>query len=186
MKKLFFILTLALVSFGLSAQDGLKGTWFAGGEISYSKAGDAKSFTILPVAGTFITPDIAIGAGVGYTKTELPRILEGVAEINKTDAFIFQPLVRKYWNITGPIYLFGQVAAPMVFGDDTSIGLNVSPGIDFIVNSWMTLETSFTLFGFNYTKYDAGGNSWNIGFDPFSSKESRKIGQLSVGVKFLF
>lgn len=177
MKKLFLIATLALLSVGMSAQ-GLKGTWFAGGEFSYSDKNDIKTTRILPIAGTFVTPDVAIGAGIGYLNTKV----DGV----KNDSFVFKPLVRKYWNITGPIYLFGQAAAPLIFGDDTSVGLELSPGVDFVLTSWMTIETSFTIFAFNYTDKDAGGSDWNVGLKPFSSLDDRTVGQLQVGVKFLF
>ena len=123
MKKLFFILTLALVSFGLSAQDGLKGTWFAGGQLSYGKTdqefkfagettiAEVKSLTLLPIVGTFVTPDVAVGAGIGYMSDK-------VEDSDKVDYFVFKPLVRKYWNITGPIYLFGQVAAPIIRAEE--------------------------------------------------------------------
>lgn len=190
MKKLFFILTLALVSFGLSAQDGLKGTWFAGGQLSYGKGNtdvnigdqtfnvDTKSMMFLPIVGTFITPDVAIGAGIGYMNDEKGDL--------KDDYFVFKPLARKYWNITGPVYLFGQVAAPMLFGDNKAFGLEVSPGIDIVVTSWMTIETSFTIFGFSYAKPDGGDSSWSVGLNPMNSINDRKVGDLQVGVKFLF
>jgi hypothetical protein len=177
MKKLFLVAALALVSVCAGAQ-GLKGTWFAGGELSYAKVGDVKATTILPIAGTFISPDVAVGAGIGYMSVK-----EGGVN---TDAFVAKPLVRKYWNISGPIYLFGQVAAPLIFGDDTSLGLQVSPGIDFVVKSWLTIETSFSIFGLNYVDYDGGGSSCSIGANPFNSISDREVGNLQVGVKFLF
>ena len=134
----------------------------------------------MPVAGTFITPDIAIGAGLGYMKTKDKGI--------SSDAFVFKPLVRKYWNITGPVYLFGQIAAPLVFSDDVNTyGLQVSPGIDIVVTSWMTIETSFSIFGFNYADYDGDrGSDWSIGANPFNTIADREVGNLQVGVKFLF
>lgn len=190
MKKLFIILTLALVSFGLSAQEGLKGTWFVGGQLSYGKTDeevkigdlvgkqDVKSLMLLPVVGTFVTPDIAVGAGIGYMSTERGDF--------KDDYFVFKPLVRKYWNITGPIYLFGQVAAPMLFGDSKSFALEMSPGIDFVVTKWMTIETSFSIFAFSYTKPDGGDSSWGVGMNPMNTLTDRKVGDLQVGVKFLF
>lgn len=178
MKKLFFVFTLAIISLGMNAQ-GLKGTWFVGGELSYSKTDNVKDLMILPIAGTFVSPDVAVGAGIGYMSTEE----EGS---DKVDSFVFKPLVRKYWNISGPIYLFGQAAAPMIFGDDTSIGLELSPGIDFVVTSWMTIETSFSIFAFNYTDRDAGGSNWKIEANPFNSIGDRSVGSLQVGVKFLF
>lgn len=186
MKKLLLLSTLIITSLCINAQ-GLKGTWFVGGEFSYSKINttidkvndDLKSTMILPVVGTFITPDVAIGAGVGYINSKF-------GDADGVDRFVVRPLVRKYWNISGPIFLFGQASAPMIFGDDyTNIGVDLSPGIDFVVTSWMTIETSFTIFNFNYTK-EGDVKNWGVGANPFNSIADRQIGDLQVGVKFLF
>ncbi|MDL2303327.1 hypothetical protein LJC28_02915 [Dysgonomonas sp. OttesenSCG-928-D17] len=178
MKKMILVVVLATVCLFANAQDGLKGTWFAGGEISYSDVSDVKSTMVLPIAGTFVSPDVAVGLGVGYMSVKE----NGVTD----DAFVVKPLVRKYWNITGPLYLFGQAAAPMIFGDNTQLGLQLSPGLDFVVTSWMTIETSFTIFGVNYIDYDGGGSDFSIGANPFNSIADREVGTLQVGVKFLF
>lgn len=177
MRKLLLFVVLALLSVSVNAQ-GLKGTWFVGGEVSYSDVKDVKSTMILPIAGTFVSPSVAVGAGLGYMSTKV----DGVTN----DSFVLKPLVRKYWNITGPVYLFGQAAVPMIFGDDTLVGLELSPGIDIVVTSWMTIETSFTIFGFSYLDKDAGGSDWSIGMNPFNSINDRTVGELAVGVKFLF
>lgn len=186
MKKLLLLSALIITSLCASAQ-GLKGTWFVGGEVSYSKTnttideinGDLKSTMILPVVGTFVTPDVAIGAGVGYLNTKF-------GDGDGVDRFVVRPLVRKYWNISGPIFLFGQASAPMIFGDDfTSVGIDLSPGIDFVVTKWMTIETSLAIFGFNYTK-NGDVKDWSIGANPMNTINDRKIGDLMVGVKFLF
>lgn len=186
MKKLLLLSALIITSLCANAQ-GLKGTWFVGGEVSYSKtdisveAGktDVKSTMILPVVGTFISPDVAIGAGIGYMNTK-------VGDADGVDKFVVRPLARKYWNISGPIFLFGQVSAPMIFGDDyTNIGLDLSPGIDFVVTKWLTIETSFAIFGFNYTK-DGDFKNWKLGANPMNTINDRKFGDLMIGAKFLF
>lgn len=178
MKKLLLLSALIITSLCVSAQ-GLKGTWFVGGQLSYSDVKDTKTTMILPIAGTFVSPDVAVGAGLGYQSVK-------VGDASADDLFIAKPLVRKYWNISGPVYLFGQIAAPMLFGDDyTNVGLEMSPGVDWVVNSWMTIETSFTIFGFNYEK--SGDNKdWSIGMKPMNTLTDRKVGDLMVGVKFLF
>lgn len=202
MKKLFFILTLALVSFGLSAQDGLKGTWFAGGQLSFGSSEDKNldskitNTTVLPIAGTFITPDIAIGAGIGYMGSK--NKVDGET-IGKTSSFVFKPLVRKYWNISGGLYFFGQAALPVFINsgetkgvdyDGTSFSLQLAPGFDYVVNSWLTIETSFTIFDMGYSrkKYEGAKASSDFGFNanPFNSVGDRTVGELQVGVKFLF
>jgi len=178
MKKLLLLSALIITSLCAHAQ-GLKGTWFLGGQVSHSDVKDLKSTMILPIVGTFISPDVAIGAGLGYWRTK-----DGDADA--IDRIVVKPLVRKYWNISGPVFLFGQAAAPMIFADDyTNLGLELSPGIDWVVNSWMTIETSFTIFGFNYTK-DGDDKDWNVGANPMNSISDRTFGDLMVGVKFLF
>lgn len=186
MKKLLLLSALIITSLCVSAQ-GLKGTWFVGGEVSYSKTNttigeinaDLKSTTILPVLGTFVSPDVAVGAGVGYMNTKF-------GDGDGDDMFVVRPLVRKYWNIAGPVFLFGQVSAPLIFGDDyTNIGIDVSPGIDFVVTKWMTIETSFAILGFNYTKVGDVKN-YSFGANPMNTISDRKVGDLMVGVKFLF
>lgn len=211
MKKLFFILTLALVSFGLSAQDGLKGTWFAGGQLSFGttkdKNTDAKTTEtmVLPIFGTFVSPSVAVGAGIGYIGSDAKQTIINDMEYDKakTNMFVFKPLVRKYWDITGGLYFFGQAALPMQFGNTkltaenatgkanvTDIAFELSPGFDYVVNSWLTIETSFTIFnmGYNNTKPKGGKaiTSFEVNANPFNSIGDRTVGQLQVGVKFLF
>ncbi len=185
MKKLLLVAVLAVFSVSISAQ-GLQGTWFAGGEISYSDVKGTKSTMILPIVGTFVSPSVAVGIGAGYLKEEGFVNVAGESVAYDVDAFVVKPLVRKYWNISGPIFLFGQIAAPLTFSDDVNTyGLQVSPGIDFVVTSWMTIETSFSIFGVNITDAD-GSTDWSVGANPFNSLTDREVGQLQVGVKFLF
>lgn len=203
MKKLMLIVTLALVSLCVSAQDGLKGTWFVGGQLSYNqtKTGDAKvnNTMVLPIVGAFVTPDVAIGAGLGYIGGEgYADEKDGGYKI-KSNSFVFKPLVRKYWNISGGLFFYGQAALPMIFGktgpsgakaSTTSVGLELSPGFDYVVNSWMTIETSFRLFNLGYSRVKPKEGDATTGFDinanPFNSIDDREIGKLQIGVKFLF
>ena len=195
-------MALAIVSMSMSAQ-GLKGTWFAGGEFSYSsnKGDDGirnLNTMVLPIAGTFVSPSVAVGAGIGYIGGKKK---DGGEQIGKLNQFVFKPLVRKYWNISGGLFFYGQAALPLIFGSGeatsgegkynvTNIGLELSPGFDYVINSWLTIETSFTIFsaGLNKVKPKGGDAStnWNIGAAPFNSIDDRKVGDLQVGVKFLF
>lgn len=211
MKKLFFTLTLALLCVGISAQDGLKGVWFGGGQIAFSskkdKDTDAKttSTTVLPIFGTFVSPSVAVGAGIGYIgSTGEAFNNQDIKVESKGNTFVFKPLVRKYWNITGGLYFFGQAAMPLQFGNTkttidnlgeaksktTDIALELSPGFDYVVNSWLTIETSFTILnmGYNKTKPNGAKGSSSFGFNanPFNSIGDRTVGELQVGVKFLF
>ena len=115
----------------------------------------------------------------------------------ETSAIVFKPLVRKYWNVAGNLYFYGQAALPVIIGDDkqndvksSSVSLELAPGFDYIVNKWLTIETSFTIFntGFSSSKPDGGDktSSFNFNANPMNSVSDRQVGNLQVGVKFLF
>ncbi len=194
MKKLFLLGAFALMCAFTYAQ-GLQGTWFAGGNFAVKSdkkyvndvETKADAYTVMPLVGKFVSPSVAVGAALGYTNTK--------AGDDKSNTFTVMPLVRKYWNITGGLYFFGQAALPVSFGDtkgavekdDFEVALSFSPGFDLIVNSWFTVEASFGLasLGYKSEKPKGGktGSSWNVNGNTVNSAE---LGKLSVGVKFLF
>jgi len=209
MKKLLLVAVLAVFSVCVSAQ-GLKGTWFAGGQLSFGSKKDniaategsferkSTDFTVLPILGTFVSPDVAIGAGLGYISS---KTKDGGEQTEKSNTFVIKPLVRKYWNISGGLFFFGQASLPVKFGsgetakgegkfNTTDIGLELAPGFDYVINSWMTIETSFTIFNGGYSSRKPKGgdtdSSFGLNFNPFNSIGDRTVGELQVGVKFLF
>ena len=209
MKKLFLVAALAVISMCVSAQ-GLKGTWFAGGQLSFGSSKDniastegsferkTTDFTVLPILGTFVSPDVAIGAGVGYISSQTKDAGE---QTGKANTFVIKPLLRKYWNISGDLFFFGQASVPVMFGsgetakgegkfNSTNIGLELAPGFDYVINGWITIETSFTIFNAGYSSVKPEGgdtdSSFGLNFNPFRSMGDRKVGDLQVGVKFLF
>lgn len=196
MKKLLLVAGIALLSLGVKAQEkqGLEGTWWVAGQVAFGsdESGDVKttSNTILPIVGYFVAPTTTIGVGVGYlgAKTE-----NGSTTTSETSAIVFKPLARKYWNVSGKFFFYGQAALPMVFGKDdiadvstSSFGLELSPGFDYIVNDWMTVETSFTIFNVGYEDLGDDASSFNFNANPMNSISDRSLGGLQLGVKFLF
>jgi hypothetical protein len=202
MKKLFLLAGIALMSLNVNAQEkedkGLEGVWWAAGQVSFSssKTGDAKTTSnmILPIVGTFISPSVTVAAGVGVISGKTDT---GSAITSETTTIVIKPLVRKYWNISGGLFFFGQAALPVTFGKDkvadsktSSFALEVSPGFDYIVNKWLTVETSFSIFNVGSTTFtpDSGDKTTTFGFNanPMNSVGDRQLGNLQVGVKFLF
>lgn len=205
MKRILLVMVAALLCFSAGAQ-GLKGTWFVGGQLSFENSKTRSTGTevktsetmILPIVGAFVSPSVAVGAGLGYIggKDKSAGI-----QVGKSNSFVFKPLVRKYWNITGGLFVYGQAALPMIFGsgetgadkakyNTTDFALQISPGFDYVINSWLTVETSFTIFsvGFDKFKPKHGDSDTNFSFNanPFNSISDRKIGDLQIGLKFLF
>lgn len=188
-------------------KSGLQGTWWVAGQVSFSneKTGDAKtdSSMILPIVGYFVAPSTTVGIGVGNIAS---KSVNG-AGVTTSDGstFVVKPLVRKYWNIKGSFFFYGQVALPIMTGKTdyidpvsllasdsktTSVTLEVSPGFDYVVNKWMTVETSFTILnvGSTTTTPNVGDKTTSFGFkaNPMNSVADRSLGNLQVGVKFLF
>lgn len=201
MKKLL-LASIVLLGLNANAQEenkGLEGTWWVAGQVAFSStdngASETKSNTIVPIAGYFIAPTTTVGLGIGVINSTTDAGSVTVAESN---TFIVQPLVRKYWGLGGKFFMYGQASLPMTFGKDkitddktTSIGVDIAPGFDFLVNSWMTVETSFSLLNITSStlKPSSGDstNSFSFNANPFDlNPGSRSIGGLRVGVKFLF
>lgn len=199
MRKLFLVAFIAALFTGVSANaQGLKGVWFAGGNISigsekeYNDAGSkikTTDFTVLPLVGKFISPSVAIGGALGYSQNKVEDV--------KNQTFIIQPLVRQYWNISGKLFAFGQVALPVSFGnikndgtkisDQFNMGLAFAPGLDLIVNNWLTIEASFNLLSIGYSTDKPKGGSKSSDF-KFNGNflESTSLGKVNIGVKILF
>ena len=211
MKKILLVGALAFSSLFAVAQEGLQGVWFAGGSVTLSNDKDktdtrvkelkTDAYKIMPLVGKFITPSVAIGGALGYShgKEESVKSLEGdkfgIKDIKST-SFTVMPLVRKYWNIAGGLYFYGQVALPVEFGNTKDDGAKtntfgvhaqLSPGFDYIVNSWITVEASFLLMNAGYSSEKPKGgetnSSWGLSGNSIHASD---FGDLTVGVKFLF
>lgn len=152
MKKIISLAIFAAFVTSSFAQ-GLKGTWFVTSQFGYqqTKTDDVKStnFTVLPIVGTFIQPTTAVGiaGGVVSIKSEA----EGNTAAN-TSLLVIEPLARKYWNVAGNFYFFGQLALPIINGEEKESGLKVSQfgvgvsgGLDMILGKHFSVEFSYNL-----------------------------------------
>lgn len=212
MKKIVTLVSVVLMGLAAKAQDstqGLKGTWFVTSQFGYqqTKTADVKStnLSVLPIVGTFVTPSVAVGAAVGYINVKADSNAGTVA---KTDLIVAQPLVRKYWNVAGSLYFFGQLAVPIISGKEkeselkvTQIGLSMSGGFDYFVTKNFSVEFSYDLAYFTSTTLDPKTGEkttvTNFGLahvanvDPFyntalGGSSPNLTSPISVGFKFLF
>ncbi|HNP33300.1 MAG TPA: outer membrane beta-barrel protein [Flavobacterium sp.] len=166
MKKLLLAAGIVLSTFTAQAQEkkseGLQGAWFVTSQFGYqqTKTGEDKStnLSVIPIVGTFVTPSVAVGAGVGVMNIKSET---GSTTNAKTNLFVVEPLVRKYWNIAGNFYFFGQIASPIITGkekeSDTKVsqfGLSASGGMDFFVTKHFSVEFSYDLANFTSTTID--------------------------------
>jgi opacity protein-like surface antigen len=162
MKKILLVAGIVLLSLAVNAQEkskGLQGAWFATSQIGYqqTKSGNVKStnLSVLPIVGTFVSPSVAVGAGIGYVNIKSEN---GSATTANTGLVVFEPLARKYWNVAGSLYFFGQLAAPIINGKEkesdlkvSQFGLAMSGGFDFFVTKNFSVEFSYDLVNFTST-----------------------------------
>lgn len=212
MKKLVLAAGILIISLNAQAQEkseGLKGAWFVTSQFGYqqTKSGDEKAtnLSIIPIVGNFITPSVAVGAGVGMMniKSETGSVTNA-----STNLIVIEPLVRKYWNIAGNFYFFGQLATPIITGKekeaDTKVsqfGLAMSGGFDFFVTKNFSVEFSYDLANFTTTtiKPDSGDSTTITNFslahvatadpiyvDALGGSMPNLTTPLSFGFKFIF
>ncbi|WP_396168675.1 outer membrane beta-barrel protein [Flavobacterium sp.] len=164
MKKILLVVAIALVTLTTNAQDkkeskGLQGAWFATAQVGYnqSKTGDNKitGSTILPIVGTFVSPSVAVGVGIGTIGYKIDNATTTTANYS---LFVAQPLVRKYYNVAGSLYFFGQAALPIISGKDkvsetklSQYGVAVSSGFDYFVTKSLSVEFSYNLINLSQT-----------------------------------
>ncbi|MBP1221558.1 outer membrane beta-barrel protein [Flavobacterium sp. 1355] len=208
MKKIVTFVSLVLIGLTAKAQEsgqGLKGAWFATSQFGYqqTKTADVKNtnMSVIPIVGTFVTQSVAIGAGLGYINMKSASD-QGTSA--KTDLIVIQPLARKYWNIAGSLYFFGQAALPVITGKEkesgkkiNQVGLSVSGGFDYFVTKNFSVEFSYDLANFTSTtiKPEEGEKTTvtNFGLAHMANVDSAYLvggsnltSPLAVGFKFIF
>lgn len=212
MKKIVTLISIVLIGLTAKAQEtgqGLKGAWFATSQFGYqqTKTADKKntSLSVLPIVGKFVTPSVAVGAAFGYINIKADSEAGTAA---KTDLIVIEPLARKYWNVAGSLYFFGQLALPVITGKEkesdlkvNQFGLSLSGGFDYFVTKNFSVEFSYDLANFTSTTLDPKigekttvtnfGLAHVANVDPFYNTElagsnPNLTSPLSVGFKFIF
>jgi hypothetical protein len=208
MKKIVALIGIVFVGLTVKAQEtnqGLKGAWFVTSQFGYqqTKTDDVKhtNLSVIPVVGTFITPSVAVGAGLGFINMKSDSNTGTAA---KTDLIVIEPLARKYWNVAGSLYFFGQLAAPIITGKEkesdlkiNQFGLSLSGGFDYFVTKYFSVEFSYDLANFTSTTLDPKNGSkttvTNFGLAHVANVDSAYLvgnpnltTPLSFGFKFIF
>ena len=191
MKKLLLACTLAFAGLFNAQDKGLQGTWFATAQIGYQQTdngngGKVTNTTILPIVGTFVAPTTAVGVAVGTIGVKNDKANELGVDQLKTNLLVVEPLVRKYWNVSGGLFFFGQLAAPIINGKTkvtaegkeisaaevktSQYGLALSGGFDYVLTKHFTIELSYNLANLSFTtiKNYPGNNGKDIKTTDFS------------------
>ena len=173
MKKLLIVGAVALFA-SMNAQETetvgfAKGNTFITGAVGFGtqKTGDVKSndFTISPSVGHFVTPNIALGARLGFDNTTNDN---GTIE-TKTNTFSAGVFGRYYWMPASKFSIFAELGADYsnssfdsgVAGDEkdkaNGFGIEIAPGISYFLSNHFALEAKWGVLGYNSVKPDVDG-----------------------------
>ena len=131
-------------------KQGLQGTWFVTSQVGYqqTKTGDVKSTNDRSGSSElYAKPTVAVGAAVSYMNIKSE---DNTSTLANTGLVAIEPLVRKYWGISGGLYFFSQLTAPIITGKEKRIkvsqfGLSASGGMDMILGKHFSVEFSYNM-----------------------------------------
>ncbi|MFQ3213463.1 MAG: hypothetical protein ACJAT1_002382 [Marivirga sp.] len=175
MKKAILLMTIAFLSYNVSAQTSA-GSLFAGGTLQFSTRGGEQSvgansvekstfttFSFAPRVGYFISDQIAIGAGVGYNMT---KDTDPDGDYSSTNYIDFSPFARYYMPVNELVNFYGQGAIGIASGGSKAVTNNtevdtgdifafnvgVRAGIALFPSEHINIDLGFNIIGFNRMK----------------------------------
>jgi hypothetical protein len=191
--KLMIMVALGAMSFYAKAQTE-KGKKFINGSIGYATSksqsieisnmqnSKTKSYFILPSFGYFFGKNLAVGAGIGYSKNKSEAAsfnfnsgnIYNFTQINEQSSINISPFVRYYIDVAEKFKFFGHLNTAIGFGKSISLfsGANIpdssegkhksynaslSPGFAFFPSKRWAIEFSLPLV--NYYKFVPEGDS---------------------------
>lgn len=175
MKRVFLALSFAAISLAASAQKGFTGHWILSGDLSYTSSNPTgatdntsatqSTFKIVPIVGVFAAPKTLVGLGIGYAYIDNFAYNDG----EKAHSWVFKPLVRQFFPThgDGKFFIWGQLDVPimpggvtvpgwMVDGENsvkvsgTQWGVEVRPGLTYLLSNHWQIEGSLGLFGYSH------------------------------------
>lgn len=163
-----------------STEGFAQGSTFITGAVGFASESIAEEktsgFTIAPSVGYFVTPNIAIGAKLGYTSLKNE---EGSYE-ETTDLLTAGVFGRYYWMPASKFSIFAELGADYrsLTEDDNTISneyksngfaIQLAPGMNYFLNNNFALEAKVGVLGYSSDKPDYTGaeatDNFNIGLN---------------------
>jgi hypothetical protein len=188
--KLFLlgIMILALSSGSIAQPAAGKG--FVGGSFSISASNNKQksgstttenwkstNFSIGPRAGFFLSDNLAVGAGVGFSRssTTYPNYLMNNDRVVRSSNFSLSPFARYYFGIDN-VGFFAEANSSLGYGRSkvtlgntttegpktSSFSMGIAPGFYFYVNENLSLDTRFGFLGFSRSQSKNNDDNKNI------------------------
>lgn len=163
-----------------STEGFAKGSTFITGAVGFGTTSEGNVtenvFTIAPSVGYFVTPNIAIGAKLGYTSLKNE---EGSYE-ETTDLLTAGVFGRYYWMPASKFSIFAELGADYrsLTEDDNitsneyksnGFAIQLAPGMNYFLNNNFALEAKVGVLGYSSDKPDYTGaeatDNFNIGLN---------------------
>ena len=163
-----------------STEGFAQGSTFITGAVGFASESIAEEktsgFTIAPSVGYFVTPNIAIGAKLGYTSLKNE---EGSYE-ETTDLLTAGVFGRYYWMPASKFSIFAELGADyrsLTEDDNTTsneyksngFAIQLAPGVNYFLNNNFALEAKVGVLGYSSDKPDYTGaeatDNFNIGLN---------------------
>ena len=163
-----------------STEGFAQGSTFITGAVGFASESIAEEktsgFTIAPSVGYFVTPNIAIGAKLGYTSLKNE---EGSYE-ETTDLLTAGVFGRYYWMPASKFSIFAELGADYrsLTEDDNitsneyksnGFAIQLAPGMNYFLNNNFALEAKVGVLGYSSDKPDYTGaeatDNFNIGLN---------------------
>ncbi len=163
-----------------STEGFAQGSTFITGAVGFASESIAdektSGFTFAPSVGYFVTPNIAIGAKLGYTSLKNE---EGSYE-ETTDLLTAGVFGRYYWMPASKFSIFAELGADYrsLTEDDNAISneykangfaIQLAPGMNYFLSNNFALEAKVGVLGYSSDKPDYTGaeatDNFNIGLN---------------------
>lgn len=164
-----------------STEGFAQGNTFITGAVGYTSTTvdneKVSGFTISPSVGYFVSPNIAVGAKVGYTNAKNEN---GSVEVT-TDVFTAGLFARHYWMPASKFSIFAELGADYrnITSDNNlpnsakekanGFGLQLAPGMNYFLNNNFALEAKVGVLGYSSDKPDYAGadatDNFNVGLN---------------------
>ena len=151
----------------------------AGLSFASSKTGDNKtnSFSVIPVYGRFVAPNLSFALGVSYNSSTS----EGAGGTTTADSngLTFLGLSRQYKHVAKPFFMFLQEDISYSSSKDkisdvktNGFSIGISPGFNYFMSDNLSIDVTLGRLGYGTSKTDIDGadstNEFTLGFDMFS------------------
>ena len=184
MRKLLFA-AIAVFAFGMAnAQEGDNGSFSKGdvfisgsfgfGSQKYTAGGNYKedNFEVMPRVGYFVSENIALGLGLGYSTSSV-QVTENADE-SKVNTIAAQAFGRYYFTPASQFSVFGQLSVEYASVDFDPVKVNgfgvaLAPGVNYFLSKNFALEASWGVLSYASAKADVTGaessTDFNLGLD---------------------